>query len=128
MAAFIHDLVNNATIKVSLNTTAATTGTTNGVSCDFLQGDGQCFGVFVASTATGNAPSNAVKLQESTDNTTWTDISGATFTTATTNATYQTISFVRTARYVRSYSTISGTGSLACPSMVMLGEQTKYVA
>jgi hypothetical protein len=59
--------------------------------------------------------SHQVKFQESTDGTTWADISGATIAAATTNTVSSITIPNRTLRYVRSYAVVatSSAGSLS---------------
>ena len=65
-------------------------------------------------------------LQESADNSTWTDVAGATFTAVTASNNVQTITFERTKRYLRHSRTASGT-SPAFVLGVLIGEQKKAV-
>ncbi len=50
---------------------------------DMLVADGRCFALQVIGAVSSTNPSLAGKIQESVDGTTWTDVSGATFTAVT---------------------------------------------
>ena len=58
---------------------------------------------------TGTTPSLTGKIQESADGSTWTDISGATFTAVTASDNWQVIRFTSTKRYLRHARTVTGT-------------------
>jgi hypothetical protein len=69
-------------------------------------------------------PTLDVKIQESDDNTTFTDIVGATFVQVTASNNLQAIVFLRSKRYCRAVATIAGTTpSFTCSSWIM--EQKK---
>lgn len=85
------------------------TETEEGDSIDMTGGIGLCTCVHVVGTVTGSSPSMTTKIQESSDNSTWTDIEGATFGPVSAAVNLQIINFKRTKRYVRIYSTITGT-------------------
>lgn len=90
----------------------ASSTTTNGTGADFQTAAVrfQEFAVVQAGTITDGT--YAIKLQESTDNSTWTDISGATASLTTTNASSNTIiAFYRTKRYLRAVVTSTGVTS-----------------
>lgn len=96
----------------SQNIAAVTTSAT-GTSCDFadeVANRASCIQYISTVSGTGS-PTQTGKIQESTDGTTWTDITGATFTATTTSNNVQLISFNVLKRYVRGYDTISGTTS-----------------
>src|SRR5947209_7146802 len=78
-------------------------------------GDGRCFALQMVGTVGGTSPTLDGKIQESNDNSTWTDIPGATFTQVTASTSNQAITFDRTKRYVRYLGTIGGTS----PSFAM---------
>ena len=90
------------------------------------EADGRCFAVQVIGPVTGTGPSLAGKIQESSDNSTWTDVTGATFTTVTASNNIQTIVFDRTKRYLRHARTVAGTSPTFALS-VLIGEQKKTV-
>lgn len=129
MSTYINDLKNNCLIYQGLQATAATTGNTAATSLDMIRADNNCWAIQSIGTVVGNTPILTGKIQESTDGTTWTDVvTGgvtASFAAATTNGQIETINFDRTARYLRHYSTTTGTGSLAIPITVIVGETLK---
>lgn len=92
---------------------AAVTANTNGVAIDCDLGDAfqqQATAILSVGPVSGTSPTFAVKIQESADNETWVDVTGATFGAAATN-TNQVISFLRSRRYVRAVGTIGGTST-----------------
>lgn len=134
------DFVNQVSMSIANNTNAATTGSTAGSSVDCLALENQMLAIRTVNEGlTGNTPLIATKMQESTDGSTWTDVQRYSVGSATTGATAQfsstaattnavgTLSFNRTARYVRPYHTITGTGTLAIPVTVAIGGQKKVL-
>lgn len=113
-------IILDANIKRSLGF-GAVTSTTNGTGVD-LQGTinpgGRGFGAWLAvSAASGTSPTCDVKIQESDDNSTFTDITGATFTQLTTTSTGELIQVRTNKRYVRAVATLAGTSpsfTMAC--------------
>lgn len=95
-----------------------------GTTVDLINADGGGFATLIVGEVDGTSVVINGKLQESVDGTTWTDIAGATFTTVTTSFTTETISFRRTARYVRANITITGT-DLGVRHAVVLGQLRK---
>lgn len=110
-------------MSASITSAAATTGNTAGASGDFLTGEGNCWATVTVGQAAG-ALSETVKVQDSTDGTTWNDITGATVA-VTTNAATGISGFQRTARYMRAYNTHASSNS-ACIH-VALYQQLKVV-
>ena len=100
MSTALHDLKNQALIGASVYP-ATVNDTINGSAIDMIDADGRCFAIQVIGTVGGTSPSLAGKIQESSDNSTWTDVTGATFTAVTASNNVQTITFDRTKRYVR---------------------------
>jgi hypothetical protein len=100
------------------------TETEEGDAVDLLQADGLCFAVQVVGTVSGTSPSMTGKMQESSDNSTWTDITGAVFTAVTAAVNTQVINFHRTKRYVRHYATIAGNNPVFNFTAI-IGEQKK---
>lgn len=126
MSTHINDLGPNVTISTSIVSTAGTTGNTAGASADFLTNDGNMFAIQVINGCASSV-SELVKVQDSTDGSTWNDISGAVFASAaTTNGVSILTGFQRTARYVRAYNTHASANS-APVFMVLLGERLKVV-
>jgi len=125
MSTKIQDLASQIILGVGAAPQTAT-ATVNGTGGDMQDGDGRCFAIQHVGAVSGTSPTLAGKIQESTDNSTWTDIAGATFTTVTASNNYQAITFDRTKRYVRYVGTIGGT----TPSFalaVVISEQKKQV-
>ena len=125
MSTKLNDLANNAQLGASVYP-ATVNDTNNGSAIDLLDADGPCFAVQVIGAVGGSSPSLTGKIQESSDNSIWTDVSGATFTAVTTSNNVQTITFERTKRYVRHARTVSGSS----PTFILgalIGEQKKSV-
>lgn len=125
MSTHLHDLATAALLKNG-SSPAAQTSTVTGTGVDMLLGGGQCFAVQHVGAVTGTTPTLNGKIQESSDNSTWSDISGAVFTEVTASTNLQVISFIRTKRYLRYVGTIAGT----TPSFTMaaiIGEQKQTV-
>jgi hypothetical protein len=125
MSTKLHDVARQAILGVGL-TPRTLTGSVNGTGGDLRDGDGRCFAIQCVGTLGGTAPTLAGKIQESADNSTWADISGATFTTVATNDNTQAITFDRTLRYVRYVGTVGGT-SPQVPVAVVISEQKKQI-
>jgi hypothetical protein len=125
MSTKLHDLPNNAALLHGLSPRTLT-ASANGSSADLIEGDGRCFAIQAIGTVGGTSPSLSGKIQESANGSSWTDISGATFTAVTTTDNLQAISFDRTQRFVRYVATVSGT-SPSFPIAVLIGEQKKQV-
>jgi hypothetical protein len=81
----------------------------NGSTLDMITADGRCFAIQVIGAVGGTTPSLTGKIQESTDGTTWTDVTNATFTAVTTSNDSQVLVFERTKRYLRHARTVTGT-------------------
>jgi hypothetical protein len=121
----LNDVKNQALLGASVYP-ASVNDTNNGSSVDMINADGRCFAIQVIGAVTGTSPSLTGKIQESDDNSTWSDVSGATFTAVTASSNVQTIVFDRTKRYLRHYRTVSGT-TPAFLLGVLIGEQKKSV-
>ena len=107
------DLV-NAVVSAQLlkPQSIASSTTTNGTGADFQTAAVRFQEFAVIQTGTITDGTYAVKIQESTDNSTWTDISGATASlTTTNNSTSTLIAFYRTKRYLRAVVTSTGVTS-----------------
>jgi len=125
MSTKLADVQNEALVGVSVYPSTVN-DTNNGLSIDMIDADGSCFAVQLIGTVGGTSPSLTGKIQESADNATWTDVTGATFTAVTASNNVQTITFERTKRYLRHSRTASGT-SPAFVLGVLIGEQKKVV-
>ncbi|MBO0699159.1 MAG: hypothetical protein J2P46_12255 [Zavarzinella sp.] len=125
MSTALNDVKNQALIGASVY--PATVNDTNvGSGIDMIDADGRCFAIQAVGTVTGTAPSLAGKIQESADNTTWTDVPNAAFTSVTASNNLQTLVFDRTKRFLRHSRTVGGTS----PSFglgVLIGEQKKTI-
>ena len=125
MTTKLQDVANQVILGVGAPPQTATS-TVTGTGGDMLAGDGRCFAIQQVGTASGTGQTLDGKIQESSDNTSWSDIAGATFTTVTAANNYQAITFDRTKRYLRYVGTIGG----ASPSFalaVIISEQKKQV-
>jgi hypothetical protein len=125
MSTALHDVKNQALLGASVYPSTVN-DTNNGSAIDMQDADGRCFAVQAVGSVTGTGPSLAGKIQESADNSTWTDVSGATFTAVTASNNLQTIAFDRTKRYLRHSRTVAGT-SPTFGLGVLIGEQKKTV-
>ena len=106
----------------------AATASANGTGVD-TQGFAEGMVVLEVGAVSGTTPTLDVKLQESDDNSTFTDISGATFTQVTAANSSQVKRLaelnVSRKRYIRAVATIAGTTpSFAVAAQILLG--TKF--
>jgi hypothetical protein len=123
MSTLLHDLPSQSVIGAS--SYPATVSTSDvGASVDLIEADGRCFAIQVIGAVSGTSPTLAGKIQESADNSTFTDIAGATFSTVSASSNLQVISFERTKRYVRYSRAVAGTSPSFAISVV-IGEQKK---
>lgn len=117
---------NSENNQVSLLPPAARTATANGTSVDLKDYIGRAKVILHSALGTGTTPTLDVKLQESDDNSTFTDISGAAFTQVTdAAASLQALSLDldKTKRYVRAVSTIGGTTPSFTGNCVLVGRK-----
>lgn len=122
---YINDVASNALALQGAcpggGTVAGTTGFTAGTTNDFMQTQGQCTLIQTIGNMTGNSPTLQTRVEESTDGTTWTTVSGgsmAVYNGLTTAATTpvnacRVLTFQRTKRYLRTYDVMTGTGVLS---------------
>lgn len=126
MSTAINDFPNDVLLGVSVYP-AEVDADDSGTSVDMISADGMCFAIQVVGAVGGSdTPTLTGKIQESSDNSTWTDVAGATFTAVTTSNNKQSISFQRTKRYLRHYRTVSGT-SPTFVLVALIGEQKKQL-
>ena len=125
MSTKLADVQNEALVGVSVYPSTVN-DTNNGLAIDMIDADGSCFATQVIGTVGGTSPSLTGKIQESADNSTWTDVAGATFTAVTASNNIQTITFERTKRYLRHARTVSGTSPTFALGVV-IGEQKKSI-
>ena len=125
MSTKLADVANEALLGASVYP-ASVNDTNTGTAIDMIDADGRCFAIQVIGAVGGTTPSLTGKIQESSDNSTWTDVSGATFTAVTASSNVQIIVFERTKRYLRHARTVSGT----TPTFLLgalIGEQRKTI-
>ena len=125
MSTALNDVKNQALIGATVYP-ATVNDTSGGTGIDMQDADGRCFAVQVVGNVSGTGPSLAGKIQESSDNSAWTDVTGAAFTAVTASNNVQTIVFDRTKRYLRHHRTVAGTTPQFALS-VLIGEQRKTV-
>ena len=125
MSTALNDVKNQAQLGASVYPSTVN-DTNNGSAIDLIDGDGRCFAMQMIGSVAGTSPSLTGKIQESADNSTWTDVANATFTAVTAASNLQTIVFDRTKRYLRHARTVSGTGPTFALA-VLIGEQKKSV-
>lgn len=115
------DLANTSLFELSL-VPATRTSSANGTGVDLLTAEGPFFALLsVGDIDLASADETyAFKIQESTDNSTFTDITGATFTAVTADNAKQIINVDnRSKRYVRAVATLGGT-TPSCPCTVAI--------
>jgi hypothetical protein len=120
----IVDLVNGAVGGASF-APQAVTATGGGTGLDLGNGVNSTNAILEVGAVTGTAPTLNVKLQESDDNTTWTDIPNGAFTQVTAANQRQAIRVQRSKQYCRAHATVGGT----TPSFTLCVEilaQKKY--
>ena len=102
---------------------ASITATGNGTGVDVSQFVGSIAVSLAAKNTAGTSPTLDVKLQESDDDSTYTDITGATFTQVTATDSFQKIGVdVRQTRgYLRYVGTIGGTTPSFTMGVSLLG-------
>lgn len=120
-----HDFPNKVLLSAS-RFGVAVTSDGGGTGVDMLLTDGVCFAVQSVGTTSGTSPTLDSKIQESDDDSTYTDVSGATFAQVTAASNLQVIRFQRTKRYVRIHNDVGGTS----PSFVitaLIGAEKKIL-
>ena len=122
MSTYIDDLRSSAAVAAGQYPDTLTTST-NGPSVNLATGDGPCFAIQIVGEAPGDGTIDG-RIEQSADNTTWTAISGATFTQLTGSNDIQVIRFHRSAKYVRWVGTLAG-DSPEFAVAVLIGEQKK---
>jgi hypothetical protein len=106
----IIDLKNSLT-RATVSNIAANTSTVTSSGVDLQSYIGQVVVAQLVGTVSGTSPTLDGKIQSSTDNSTWADVSGATFTqvTASNSAQYIAVDTRVANRYIRYVGTIAGT-------------------
>lgn len=108
--------------RVNLKTPAAVTATANTTGVDRLNYAGTAAVVTLAVPAgTGTTPTLDAKIQDSADNSTFADVSGAAFTQVTTALSIQHIALNLDSckRYIRVAFTVSGTTPSYNPTVLL---------
>lgn len=102
---------------------ARKTASENGTGIDMQQYVGDVKVILSSSAGGGTSPTLDVKLQDSDDNSTFADISGATFTQVTATASTQaiTLNIDAAKRYIRAVTTIGGTSPTFDMALVAVG-------
>jgi hypothetical protein len=110
------------------NTTGVTTSANlQGASVDLADNVGNVItAVAVVGVVTGTSPTMDAKMQESTDGTTWTDVTSGAFTQITTSSQVQALAIKPTKRYVRCTGTVGGT-SPVFPTQVVVYAARRHV-
>jgi hypothetical protein len=111
----VGDLKNSGFLGVSRYPGTAVSATGGLTSVDTNDAAGNVINaLLVAGNTAGSSPTLDVKIQESSDDSTWTDVAGATFTQVTTSTTAAERVLVKSAkRYLRAHATIGGSSSPA---------------
>lgn len=125
MSTQLEDFKNQVSFQPSVYP-AVVNDTNNGLTLDMIDADGRCFAVQILGIIAGTTPSITGKVQESSDTTTWTDVTTAAFVAVTVTNNVQTLVFDRTKRYLRYFRTVSGT-TPTFALCAMFGEQKKLV-
>lgn len=117
------------TVHAEILPAVRVTATGNGTGVDVKDWAGKAKFVLMSSAGGGTSPTLDVKLQDSADNSTWADISGATFTQVTDAADADEaigVDLDSADRYVRAVKTVSGTSPTFDCAVMMVG--TKQVS
>ena len=129
-ATFIGDLKLQAIGEASIAPVTSPAATVTGVAVDMQLSEGSINAMIVVGAATGASTATlAVKIQESVDNSTWTDLKTLDTLTSTsaTGAGIVGLTFggklLRNARYVRAVATVTGTPTTLPLSVVILGSK-----
>lgn len=122
MSAKVYDIKNVLPFTSSLYPAAKTASfDSTGVDCREMENQMVC--IAHVGTVSGTTPTLDGKVQESSDDSTYTDVSGATFTQVTASNNLQIVQFQRTKRYVRYAGTIAGTTPSFTMGVVFVGQK-----
>jgi hypothetical protein len=124
MSTCLNDVASAARLASGL-APSQQTANVNGSTVDMIDADGPCFAVQHVGAVSGGVTVEG-RMEESTTGSSWSAISGATFTAVTTANDVQVITFTRTARYVRWAADIDGETPTAQVA-VLIGEQKKTI-
>src|SRR5262249_44468899 len=125
MSTKLHDVANQMILGVGAAPQTATS-TVTAPGGDLLAGDNRCFAIQQVGAVSGTSPTLDGKIQESSDNTTWSDIAGTTFTQASPATNSQPIALDRTRRHARYIGTTAGP-SPSFARAVGISEQKKQI-
>lgn len=116
--------LNGPLTQTSVSAIAARTSTVTATGVDVRGYKGGIVVQQLVGVVSGTTPTLNGKLQQSPDNSTWVDISGATFTQVTASDSFQKIGIdVRqTGGYIRYVGTIAGTTPSFTMGVVLLGQ------
>lgn len=111
-----------------IGTNITSTTPTNGTGQDFSLFEGKLLVTLASSGVVESTGTLAVKLQDSTNNSTWADVSGGGFTTTTNVGSTQQLSIDTRAtnRYLRAVGTIGGNNTPAFGYGVFANGMRKY--
>ena len=106
--------------RVTLLAPANVTATGNGSGVDMLNYAGNALLVLTCPAGTGTSPTLDLKVQDSADNSTFADVTNASFTQVTTSASVQdlTLKLGACARYIRIVKTVGGTDPSFYPTVI----------
>jgi hypothetical protein len=121
------DLYNNVAVQTLLPL-ASRTSSANGTGVDISAYDGQAVALLVYGDCSGDGVYNDqtfdFKLQESDDNSTWSDIPGLSFTQLTDASTAgkeeKAVPIRERKKYIRAVFTYGGTSGGSCPCALVL--------
>lgn len=103
------------------STGVSTSANASGTSLDMSQDVANIMTAFlIVGNAAGTTPTLDMKLRESTDGTTYTDVTSGAFTQVTTNNQVQALAFKPTKRYVSVTGTVSGTNPVFETTVLVL--------
>lgn len=119
--------INTPLTQTSVSAIAARTSTVTATGIDISGYKGGLIVQQLVGVVSGTTPTLDGKLQSSPDNSTWTDISGATFTQVTASDSFQKIGVqvAAAARYLRYVGTIAGTTPSFTMGVVLLGQKER---
>jgi len=119
--------INSPLTQTAVSHIAARTSTVTATGIDISEYKGGLIVQQLVGVVSGTSPTLNGKLQSSPDNSTWTDISGATFTQVTATDSIQKIGIsVRdAAKYIRYVGTIAGTSPSFTMGVVLLGQKER---
>lgn len=119
--------INTPLTQTSVSGIAARTATVTATGVDISSYKGGVIVQQLVGVVSGTSPTLDGKLQSSPDNSTWTDISGATFTQVTATDSFQKIGVQvqAAAKYLRYVGTIAGTSPSFTMGVVLLGQKER---